>query len=250
MALMGRITIIEADWPAPAKVRAVVTTRHGGHSGSLLGGFNLALHVGDNEEAVRANRALLREELKLTTEPYWLNQVHSTLVIETSEVANSTHADGSIARAPNQVCAVLTADCLPVLICNRAGTEVAAIHAGWRGCLQGILTNAVQQFHSPPSELLVWLGPAIGPNAFEVGNEVYQAFIEVNPQFHLAFTPISGEKHHGNLYKIASIALASLGVTAIYGGKYCTMNQQDTFFSYRASLGKTGRIASLIWINN
>jgi len=247
---MGRINIIEAEWPAPATVRAVVTTRTGGHSQVPYDGFNLAMHVGDDDATVLANRALLLTELGIKAEPYWLNQTHSTLVINTDEVAGSTHADGCIARERQQVCAVLTADCLPVLICNRAGTEVAAIHAGWRGCLEGILSNAVQQLYSPPNELLVWFGPAIGPAAFEVGIEVYQAFIDRNPQYHLAFKSISNEKYYADLYKLASISLASLGVTAIYGGEFCTSKQQDKFFSYRREGGKTGRIASLIWIDN
>lgn len=248
MALLGRLTIIEADWPAPKHIRALATTRTGGHSAPPYDSFNLALHVGDDETAVIANRALLREELSLTSEPFWLNQIHSNLVLETDEVATSSHADGCIARSPQQICAVLVGDCLPVLLCNRAGTAVAALHCGWRGCLGGILQNAVQQLHTPPSEIMAWLGPAISPAAYEVGQEVYQAFIDHNPQYHLAFTAVAGDKYLASLYKIASITLASLGVTAVYGGNFCTANQTNQFFSYRRDGGKTGRIATLIWI--
>ncbi|MDQ2994266.1 MAG: peptidoglycan editing factor PgeF [Pseudomonadota bacterium] len=248
MAHTRNLIFIEADWPAPSNVRAVATTRIGGASASPFDSFNLALHVGDDASAVQQNRALLREELNLHNEPYWLNQVHSTLVITTDEVPTSTHADGCIARSPNQVCAVLTGDCLPVLICNRNGTEVAAIHAGWRGCLDGILHNAVQQMHSAPNELLVWLGPAISIEAYEVGAEVYQAYIDRNPQYHLGFIPVSGEKYRADLVKLASITLASLGVTAIYGGKHCTAKDNKLFYSYRREGGKTGRIANLIWL--
>jgi len=220
--------VICPDWPAPAAVQAVTTIRPGGTSIGPWASLNLADHVGDDAQAVQQNRRFLRNTLGLPVEPMWLRQVHGHQVVEVNaEEAGSgqraasgaqtelQEADASTARAPGRVSAVLTADCLPVLFCDRAGGCVAAAHAGWRGLASGVLEATVAAMGVDPDDLLVWLGPAIGPQAFEVDEEVRAAFVEQHPQAGEAFTPRSGNRWLADLYQLARIRLSTVGVQAV-----------------------------------
>ncbi|QEL55157.1 peptidoglycan editing factor PgeF [Chromobacterium paludis] len=239
---------LEADWPAPARVRTLITTRSGGLSQPPYASLNLGGHVGDDPEAVAANRARLRDELP--AEPAWLNQVHGVAVVDAAAVgAAAPDADASFARAPGVVCAAMTADCLPVLLCDEAGTVVAAAHAGWRGLCDGVIEAAVAAMAVPPSGLMAWLGPAIGPDAFEVGAEVRQAFLARDPAAAAAFTDIDNGKYLADIYVLARLRLEKLGIARVYGGDFCTVIDRDRFFSYRRD-GVTGRMASLIWLED
>lgn len=244
---MNEPKFILPDWPAPANVRAAVTTRAGGASRTPYDSFNLAAHVGDDPQAVAANRARLRELLKLPAEPVWLKQVHGVKVVNVASAENEPEADGGYTTKAGVVCAVLTADCLPVLLCDRAGTRVAALHAGWRGLAGGVIEAGVQALNVPGSELLAWLGPAIGPEAFEVGEDVRTAFVQQDNAAQVAFRPQANGKYLANIYMLARQRLAALGVTAVYGGGYCTVRERERFYSYRRD-GATGRMASLIWL--
>ena len=237
------------DWPAPANVRAAVTTRAGGVSHAPYDSFNVATHVGDDPAAVRANRARLRTALALPAEPLWLKQVHGVAVVDAAQGGAEPQADGAFAAQPGAVCVVLTADCLPVLLCNRAGTKVAALHAGWRGLAGGVIEAGVKAMGVPANELLVWLGPAIGPASFEVGPEVRAAFVQHDAQAALAFRAAREGKYLADLYQLARLRLQRLGVAAVYGGGFCTVTDSARFFSYRRD-GVTGRMASLIWLVN
>ena len=235
------------DWPAPANVRAAVTTRIGGVSHAPYDGFNLAAHVGDDPAAVHANRARLRTALALPAEPVWLKQVHGVAVVDAAQGGVEPEADGAFATQPGVVCAVLTADCLPVLLCNRAGTKVAALHAGWRGLAGGVIEAGVRAMGVPGSELLAWLGPAIGPASFEVGAEVRAAFNQHDVQAAQAFRAAREGKYLADIYLLARQRLQRLGVATVYGGGFCTVIDRVRFFSYRRD-GATGRMASLIWL--
>jgi YfiH family protein len=239
---------IVPDWPAPARVRAMMTTRQGGVSVTPFDSFNPATHVGDTPSAVAENRRRLRA--LLPAEPLWLNQVHG-IAVARQGCAGVPEADASVATQANQVCVVLTADCLPVLFCDRAGTVVAAAHAGWRGLAAGVLEAALEGMQVPPGEVLVWLGAAIGPQAFEVGPEVREAFVSQQPKAASAFvtSPSSSapDRYNADIYRLARIRLAALGVTAVYGGGLCTVNDSQRFYSYRRDR-QTGRMASLIWL--
>ena len=235
------------DWPAPANVHAAVTTRRGGVSAPPYDSFNLATHVEDDPAAVAANRARLRDALELPAEPLWLNQVHGTGVVDAAVAEQGNDADGAFATAPGAVCAVMTADCLPVLLCDRAGTRVAAAHAGWRGLLNGVVEAAVEALDSPPAELLAWLGPAIGPDAFEVGEEVRDAFLKDDPGAEEAFRPSPAGRWLADIYRLARRRLVRMGLSAVHGGGLCTFSDAERFYSYRRD-GRTGRMASLIWL--
>ena len=235
------------DWPAPANVRAAVTTRAGGVSHVPYDSFNLATHVGDDPAAVRENRARLRTALALPAEPLWLKQVHDVAVVDAAQGGAEPEADGAFAAQPGAVCAVLTADCLPVLLCNREGTKVAALHAGWRGLAGGVIETGVKVLGLPGNELLAWLGPAIGPESFEVGREVRAAFVQHNAQAAQAFRAARDGKYLADIYLLARLRLQRLGVAAVYGGGFCTVTERARFFSYRRD-GATGRMASLIWL--
>jgi YfiH family protein len=248
------MVVIQPEWPAPARVRALMTTRAGGVSSPPYASLNLGAHVGDDPASVAENRVRLRA--LLPAEPRWLNQVHGNEVVDldTRPEDMRPDADAAIARAPDTVCAVLTADCLPVLFCDRAGTVVAATHAGWRGLAGGVLEATVQAMGTAPGDILAWLGAAIGPDAFEVGEEVRQAFIEQHPLAAIAFRPASvgtlDEAPHKwlcDIYALARIRLAAIGVNEVYGGGLCTMTDTARFYSYRRD-GATGRMASAIWI--
>ncbi|WP_447771535.1 peptidoglycan editing factor PgeF [Pseudomonas kilonensis] len=232
------------DWPAPARVKACVTTRAGGVSLAPFDSLNLGDHVGDDPAAVAENRRRLTDQFAIT--PAWLQQVHGIAVVE-ADPAQVATADASWTDTPGIACTAMTADCLPVLFCNRAGTRVAAAHAGWRGLANGVLEATLDSLAVPADEILAWLGPAIGPQAFEVGPEVREAFIAQLPQAAQAFTasPNAG-KFLADIYTLARLRLAARGVTAVYGGGLCTVTD-PRFFSYRRN-PRTGRFASLIWI--
>lgn len=236
--------LILPDWPAPPAVRGCVTTRLGGVSAAPFDSFNLAVHVGDDPRAVAANRARLGAHLP--AEPLWLDQVHGVEVMDADSQRCGT-GDASVARIPGRVCAVLTADCLPVLFCNRSGTVVAAAHAGWRGLASGILERTIWRMGCAPEDILAWLGPAIGPDAFEVGPEVRAAFPEQARDAAAAFRPGEGDRLLADIYLLARLELARIGVHAVFGGGLCTVTQSGLFYSYRRD-GRCGRMASLIWI--
>lgn len=235
--------ILLPNWPAPPNVRACTTTRDGGVSLGPYASLNLGDHVGDDPAAVAENRARLRRELALPAEPLWLTQVHGIVVAE----GQGGCADASVAFGPGTVCTVMTADCLPLLLCDRAGTRVAAVHAGWRGLLAGVIEATVTRLGVPGTEVLVWLGPAIGPDAFEVGAEVRAAFVAEDAAVAAAFTPSPAGRWLADIYALARLRLARCGVTAVYGGELCTWSDAARFYSYRRD-GVTGRMASLIWL--
>ena len=233
------------EWPAPAGVRACVTTRRGGISIAPFDSFNLGDHVGDEPAAVAWNRQHLQEVLGCN--PVWLEQVHSSVAVRATPGRRET-ADASWSETPGQACAVLTADCLPVLFCDRTATRVAAAHAGWRGLAGGVLEATLEALAVPADDVLAWLGPAIGPAAFEVGLEVREAFLaQHGGAAATAFVPSrNAGRFMADLYQLARIRLAAVGVDAVYGGGLCTFND-PRFYSYRRA-SRTGRFASLIWL--
>jgi YfiH family protein len=243
---------IVPDWPGmPPSVGALSTTRRGGLSAAPYGddnggGLNLGLHVGDDPNTVMRNRALL--QARLPGAPVWLNQVHGAHVVDAAAVSGIPDADASIATRPGVVCAIMTADCLPVLFADRAGAVVGAAHAGWRGLAQGVLQNTVMRMREAgASEITAWLGPAIGPRAFEVGAEVRAAFADTDPAAAAAFTAQADGKYLADIYLLARRALAGCGVQEVSGGRLCTVGDAARFYSYRRDR-VTGRMASLIWI--
>lgn len=233
------------DWPMPANVRACVTTRAGGVSLEPFDSFNLGDHVGDDPVAVVENRRRLTAELGC--QPAWLSQVHGIDVVEADPSVVST-ADASWSATRGIACTIMTADCLPALFCDRAGTRVGAAHAGWRGLAGGVLEATVDAMGLAPAELLVWLGPSIGPQAFEVGPEVREAFLKDHAEAERAFLPSANAgKYMADIYELARIRLAAKGVTAVYGGDFCTFTDTERFYSYRRN-ACTGRLASLVWL--
>lgn len=238
---------ITPDWPAPARVRALTTTRRGGISTGPWASMNPADHVGDDPAAVAANRARLMERLALPGAPHWLQQVHGTRVVPAATAGPGVAADGAWTAGAGIVCAVLTADCLPVLLCDRDGRRVAAVHAGWRGLAAGVLEAGVTALGTPPVELLAWLGPAISGAAYVVGDEVRRIFLQHQAVAETAFRPAPGGAWHADLYALARQRLAGCGVHAVYGGNDCTFSAPQRFYSYRRD-GQTGRMASLIWL--
>lgn len=244
--------IITPDWPAPEPVKALVTCRQGGVSQVGYASFNLAQHVADDEALVEANRQQLIQQAKLPSQPVWLDQVHGINVIDISDSdVNGTavpQADASIARNQHSVCAVMTADCLPVLLCKADGSAVAAVHAGWRGLLSGVIENTVSQL-GEAERVLAWLGPAIGPGQFEVGLEVKQAFADKKSVMQQAFQQVDRTHYLADLYALARMTLLHCGVKRMYGGEHCTYNQPNQFYSYRRD-AVTGRMASLIWLQS
>jgi YfiH family protein len=232
------------DWPAPANVHAATTLRTGGVSQGVYGSLNPAVHVGDNAGLVNQNRRAIREMLELPSEPVWLDQIHSNRAVKAAKTGSLQQADASYTCEPEVVCAVMTADCLPLLVCNREGTHVAAIHAGWRGLLAGVIGNTVAAMQA--QNLLVWLGPAIGPGSFEVGAEVRAAFLEKSAAFISAFKEQGNGRWLADIYQLARIDLAALGIDKVYGGNFCTVTEHERFYSYRRDK-ETGRMATLIW---
>lgn len=253
---MNKSDFIVPNWPAPANVHALQTKRNGGYSLAPFSSLNFGSHVNDNSMHVAQNRQLLSQFLP--SEPVWLNQVHG---IEVADAANTDcvpDADASFSTQKNVVCVTMTADCLPVLLCDKAGSVVVAVHAGWRGLCDGILEASVYEACTAaqimPVDLMAWLGPAIGPNAFEVGAEVRAQFVEKDKNAASAFTAVNkilGDKFLANIYQLATQRLNNVGVTAIYGGghgeDFCTFTDKEHFFSYRRD-GDTGRMATLIWL--
>ena len=238
---------ITPDRPLPEHVRVLSTLRGGGVSDGPYASLNLAAHVGDRPEAVAANRLLLREAAHLPAEPLWLEQVHGIDVARHGRDAGTPRADAAVSFAPRQVCAVMTADCLPVVFADRAGTRVGVAHAGWRGLLAGVLQSTVAALESPPGTLHAWLGPAIGPRAFEVGAEVREQYLARLPGCDACFQPNERGRYLADIYGLARLALAQAGLHEIHGGGWCTHEDAGRFFSFRRD-GVTGRMATLAWL--
>lgn len=249
----GDAGFIYPDWPAPETIRALVTTRRlstafPGASKNGYASFNLADHTGDDKDAVCRNRAALINTARLPAAPLWLNQIHGNAVVlhESVTTAQSVDADACLTRQKDKVCAVMTADCLPVFFCDSKGHEVAVAHAGWRGLYAGILQQTVAEFNCQPQDIVTWLGPAIGPDNFEVGSEVFRAFISLIPQARSAFRQLDDAHSLCNIYQLGRLILNQSGVSQVFGGNFCTYRDNQRFYSYRRD-GKTGRMASLIW---
>jgi YfiH family protein len=240
---MSAVPGFAPEWPAPPKVRAWVTERG---SAARYGTLNLALHVGDDAESVAANRSRLAAALELPSEPRWLEQIHGTRVLDLDREAVAA-ADGAVTGRAGVVCAVMTADCLPVIFCDRAGRRVGVAHAGWRGLLNGVLPAAVAALGSEPNGLVAWLGPAIGQAAFEVGAEVRDAFVARSPAAARRFVANTRGRWQADLYGLASDALAAAGVSSVHGGGFCTYAEAGRFFSHRRE-APCGRMATLVWI--
>ena len=245
-----------ADWPAPANIHALTTLRSGGVSQDTFFSLNPATHVGDDNDRVKKNRQIISDMLELPSEPVWLEQTHSNCVVEALETEALRQADASYTTKPGVVCAVMTADCLPLLVCSSDGLQIAAIHAGWRGLLAGVIANTVAALETSRNlssatrefrkNLLVWLGPAIGPNCFEVGSEVRAAYLAKSIEFSSAFKEQACDKWLADIYSLARIELAFLDVNNVYGGIRCTFTEHEQFYSYRRDR-QTGRMATLIW---
>jgi hypothetical protein len=236
---------IVPDWPAPARVRALVTTRAGGVSRGPYASLNLGAHVGDEPAAVEHNRAVLRSHLP--ADPVWLRQVHGREVVDAASAGAFPRADGAIARTRHSVCAVLTADCVPVLLAHLGGAAVGVAHAGWRGLADGVVEAALERLRVPAGDVIAWLGPGIGAGAYEVGRDVYDAFVAGDPGSASAFVAHGDGKFRADLAAIARRRLARAGVAAVHGGGFCTYTDRARFYSYRRER-TTGRFASLIWI--
>lgn len=247
---------ILADWPAPENVAALVTTREFGSSQRPYAHFNIADHVKDRPESVAYNRELLQQALQLDKPVQWLQQVHGIDVYDACPDNLQPQADALYTREIKQACAIMTADCLPVLLCDDSGSEVAAAHAGWRGLLGGVLEATVARFDSSSSQLIAWMGPAIGPSHFEVGAEVRDAFLAsasgmMQQTVAKGFTenPQRAQHYYADLYFLARLRLQQMGITRIYGGDWCTYSDPSRFYSYRRE-ATTGRMASIIYLNS
>jgi polyphenol oxidase len=240
---------IVPDWPAPPTVRALFTTRNGGASAGPYASLNLGDHVGDNPLNVEKNRNLLREVLP--SGPTWLKQVHgpTAIDVDNDSCVAPCIGDGAFSRRPGNVCVVIVADCLPILLCDQSGTMVCAIHAGWRGMAEGVIERTLSEIGTENMRMMAWLGPAIGPSHFEVGDEVRRAFMKDDAKAATAFTPHPRDdaKWFADLFLLARQRLAKAGVDQIYGGGQCTFSDPSRFFSYRRD-GTTGRMAGLIWL--
>ncbi|MDD9998850.1 MAG: peptidoglycan editing factor PgeF [Rhodospirillaceae bacterium] len=267
MTIPGRNGVIQPDWPAPARVRAASTLRVGGVSRGSYASLNLSMGVGDDEANVARNRRILSEMLNLPAEPLWIRQIHGTTVLNLDESdlpAATQHleqrstgpssrnqpvaADGAVTSNSRQPCVVLTADCLPVLFCDTTGTRVAAAHAGWRGLAGGVLESAVRCMGVDPGQLLTWIGPGISQQAYEVGEDVLEQFVESNPNAVAYFTGNANGRWQADLYGLARLRLRTAGVEKIYGGGLCTHSDSERFFSHRRE-APCGRMATLIWLN-
>jgi len=241
------LTTIYPDWPAPDNIKAISTSRQGGFSLPPYDALNLSEHVGDDINTVNKNRELLLIQAELPEPPRWLKQVHGTTVSLASNWQQDDEADAIITDHINQVCPIMTADCLPLLLCNQQGDMVAAIHAGWRGLAAGIIEKTLTQFNCPSQQIMAWLGPAIGPTKFEVGTDVFAEFTAQSRHAHLAFQQTDSNHYLADIYLLAKQRLKASGVSDIYGGEHCTVSDSTRFFSYRRD-GITGRMASMIWI--
>ncbi len=246
---MSDESLLDMGWHPPAGVHAAFTTRLGGVSSTPWDSFNLATHVGDSPQSVATNRALLREKLGLSIDPAWLNQVHGIDVVNLDAAhtcASPFTADASFTRTANRVCVIMVADCLPVLFASRDGQTIGAAHAGWRGLASGVLENTVSVMGVPPDDLVVWLGPAISQEHFEVGDEVREAFVKADAEAASLFAPNSRGRWQADLTGLARRRLAALGVNDVSGGKWCTFADRERFYSHRRD-GKGGRLAAIIW---
>jgi len=243
-----KINWLPAEWPAAEHVHAGTTTRKGGFSRGVFASFNLADHVGDEANAVRQNRQLLRHAFALADDPAWLDQVHGNTVINLPADRASRTADGSYCNLPGQVCTVLTADCLPLLLCNQQGTEIAAVHIGWRSFCTNIISRALEKFASQKHEILAWMGPSICARHYETGEEVRTACLELISDAGIAFEPTRPGHWLTSLQKLVRLQLNQSGVDKIYGATHCTFSDIENFYSYRRE-GNTGRCASLIWMD-
>jgi YfiH family protein len=236
---------IVPQWPAPTGVCALITTRENGASSGPYARFNLSDRVGDNPEAIARNRELLRAHLP--AEPRWMKQVHGARVLDSGACTAMEEADAAVAFEPDVICAILSADCLPLLLCDAQGTTVAAAHCGWRGLAAGVIEQTIKAMPATPAALLAYLGPAIGPKVYEVGADVHEAFTRNDPAAQSAFDPRANGHWLANLYLLARQRLNRLGVEKIYGGDYCTYSDNTRFYSHRRD-GQSGRMASLIWL--
>jgi purine-nucleoside/S-methyl-5'-thioadenosine phosphorylase / adenosine deaminase len=244
---MNDSPLLPLDWPLPAGVHAAFTTRAGGVSSAPWDSFNLATHVGDSLDDVAANRARLKTLLALPAEPAWLSQVHGTTVADLdAQPAGVITADAAVARTPGRVCVVMVADCLPVLFASRDGSRIAAAHAGWRGLASGVLEQTVKALGVPGDELTAWLGPAISQAHFEVGDEVREVFVDADRAANSRFKLNARGRWQADLPGLARLRLASMGVTDVRGGDFCTYAASDRFYSHRRDR-KGGRMAALIW---
>jgi YfiH family protein len=241
------VSWLRPEWPAPANVRALTTLRAGGVSRGAYASLNLAGHVGDDPACVEENRRRLARAAVLPAEACWLRQVHGTTAIDAAAWRPETEADAIHCDRAGRVLAVLTADCLPVLLCDRDGGWIAAVHAGWRGLAMGVIASALAGFAGRRERLIAWLGPAIGPAAFEVGEEVRERFVAALPRAAACFAAGRGGRWMADLYGLASLALCAEGVAQIHGGGWCTFGDAARFYSYRRD-GHTGRMATLAWL--
>jgi len=246
---MIAVEMLTPQWDAPESVRAAFTLRRGGVSVGPYESLNLGIHVGDKTAAVAENRRRVRESLALSNEPAWLEQVHGVEVLNLDDPGTQTplRADAAVTRTAGRVCAIQVADCMPVLFAAQNGEAVGAAHAGWRGLAGGVLEATVKAMGVEPGQLSAWLGPAIGPSHFEVGEEVREAFVSQNAEAAAAFAKNARGRWQCDLYLLARLRLAALGVRAITGGEWCTFSDRQRFFSYRRD-GQTGRMAALIWM--
>ena len=233
----------------PDNVKFISTPRYieGGAGADCFGNFNLALHVGDEPGTVSANREFLEKHYKLPSSPQWINQTHSSVCIRLDSKFSSTEADASYSRTSGVVCGVLTADCMPVFVCDKRGTVVGIAHAGWRGLVGGVIESLVEEMKVEGSELLVHLGPAISQSAYEVGSEVKTQFLDRNSIFERSFIE-KNSKHYLDLYDGAKVILEGYGITSISGGDCCTYQDSNQFFSFRRDGACSGRMAHLIWM--
>ena len=237
---------IVPDWPAARRVRSLITTRVGGVSSGAFATLNLSVRVGDDPGCVARNRAILRASLP--ADPAWMKQVHGAAVIDPARAAQDAEADGAVTRSPGCVCAVMTADCLPVFLSERAGRAAGIAHAGWRGLAGGIVESVVRAMEVPPEDLIAYLGPGIGARRYEVGGDVRKVFVDGDPGAGICFAPQRDGKYFADLYALARRRLAAAGVTEIYGGEFCTASD-ERFFSFRRDR-TTGRMASLVWLED
>lgn len=244
---MTRIAPIHwLEWPVSERVRACYTQRTGGFSGGAFHSLNLARHVGDDPDTVQKNRDWLQQQTNVP--PCWLNQVHGTRVVQADTENLGSEADAAFVTEPGFAAVVMTADCLPVFLADKQGSCAGVAHAGWRGLAAGVIANTIRAMPVPPENVVAYLGPAIGPKQFEVGEEVLEAFTLLDAENRLAFKPGQQPgKWYGDLYQLARRQLQRLGVQSIHGGDHCTVTESDRFYSYRRD-GKTGRMANLIWL--
>ena len=253
--MRSELDLIEPDWPAPARVRAAFTLRTGGVSGAPYDSLNVGAHVGDVSTAVEENRRRVRERLRLPREPAWLQQVHGVEVADLDvgapaalpAASGPARADAAVTRTPGRVCVIQVADCMPVLFAACDGSAVGAAHAGWRGLAGGVLEETVRHLGVPATQLVAWLGPTIGQQHFEVGEEVRAAFVSHDPDAASAFELNARQRWQCDLYSLARRRLSALGVRSISGGSWCTHADAARFFSYRRD-GQCGRMAALIWM--